>query len=74
MTQEEIQKNINKRIGEKDINIAIGQGANCATEFMKVKGFDKKEFKDLARQIADVILELRGEYTQAPENNDTEPA
>jgi len=70
----ETQKRIDKRISEKDVNIAIGQGANCATEFMKVKGFDKQEFKDLARQITDVILELRGEYGQAPEDNDTEPA
>ena len=70
----EIQKRIDKRINEKDLNIAIGQGINCATEFLK-EGFNKEEFKNLARQITDVILELRSEYGQTPnEDNDIEPA
>jgi len=67
----DIQKRIDKRISEKEFNIAIGQGINCATEFMKqqrdflkFEGTTMEDFKKLAKEITDVILELRNEYGQ----------
>lgn len=57
-------------MNETSLNIGVGQGVNIAGEFLKEKEFNKEEFKNLAREISDVVFELRAEFTDKFNNQE----